>query len=53
MLLHNAAHDDRHSWTDVTPDYWEERMDANPRHQFFATHAVAPAMNERGGGSII
>jgi len=53
VLVNNAARDDRHSWTEVTPEYWDERMDTNLRHQFFATQAVAPDMIERGGGSII
>ena len=25
VLVNNAAHDDRHNWADVTPDYWDER----------------------------
>lgn len=53
VLVNNAARDDRHAWTDVTPEYWDERMDTNLRHQFFATQAVAPDMIAKGGGSII
>ncbi len=53
VLVNNAARDDRHSWTEVTPEYWDDRMDTNLRHQFFATQAVAPDMIEMGGGSII
>lgn len=53
VLVNNAARDDRHAWTDVTPEYWDERMETNLRHQFFAMQAVAPDMIERGGGSII
>jgi D-xylose 1-dehydrogenase len=53
VLVNNAARDDRHSWADVTPEYWNDRMDTNLRHQFFATQAVAPDMIERGAGSII
>jgi NAD(P)-dependent dehydrogenase (short-subunit alcohol dehydrogenase family) len=53
VLVNNAAHDDRHSWTEVTPEYWDDRMNTNLRHQFFATQAVAPDMIEKGGGSII
>ncbi|CAG0910160.1 unnamed protein product, partial [Darwinula stevensoni] len=26
ILVNNAAHDQRHDWKDVTPDYWDERM---------------------------
>ena len=53
VLVNNAAHDDRHDWKDVTPEYWDERQATNIRHQFFAIQAVAPGMIEAGGGSII
>tara|TARA_R110002126_G_scaffold281712_1_gene429727 strand:- start:94807 stop:95562 length:756 start_codon:yes stop_codon:yes gene_type:complete len=53
VLVNNAARDDRHDWREVTPDYWDDRMDTNLRHQFFAIQAVAPDMIEMGGGSII
>lgn len=53
VLVNNAARDDRHDWKDVTPDYWDDRMDTNLRHMFFAMQAVAPAMIAAGGGSII
>jgi len=53
VLVNNAARDDRHDWQDVTPEYWDERMDTNLRHQFFAIQCVAPGMIAAGGGSII
>lgn len=53
VLVNNAARDDRHSWTDVTADYWDERMHTNLRHMFFAIQSVAQGMIEAGGGSII
>ncbi|AUH35071.1 SDR family NAD(P)-dependent oxidoreductase [Paracoccus tegillarcae] len=53
VLVNNAARDDRHDWREVTPDYWDERMATNLRHQFFAIQAVAPDMIAAGGGSII
>ncbi len=53
VLVNNAARDDRHNWQDVTPEYWDERMQTNLRHMFFAIQAVAPGMIEAGGGSII
>lgn len=53
VLVNNAAHDDRHNWADVTPDYWDERMATNLRHMFFAIQSVAPGMIRAGGGSII
>ncbi|MFZ7090240.1 SDR family NAD(P)-dependent oxidoreductase [Primorskyibacter sp. 2E233] len=53
VLVNNAARDDRHDWTEVTPDFWDERMNTNLRHQFFAIQAVAPGMIKAGKGSII
>ncbi|MEM8656377.1 MAG: SDR family oxidoreductase [Pseudomonadota bacterium] len=53
VLVNNAARDDRHNWQDVTPDYWDERMQTNLRHMFFAIQAVAPGMITAGGGSIV
>ena len=52
-LVNNAGNDDRHKVEDVTPDYWQNRMDTNLRHQFFASQAVRPAMRDAGGGSIV
>ncbi|MGJ5206155.1 SDR family NAD(P)-dependent oxidoreductase [Bradyrhizobium sp. HKCCYLR20261] len=53
VLVNNAARDDRHSIEDVTPDYWDERMAVNLKHQFFAAQAVAPDMRAAGIGSIV
>ncbi len=53
VLVNNAANDQRHSYEDVTVEYWDERMATNLRHQFFAIQAVAPMMRQAGGGSII
>jgi NAD(P)-dependent dehydrogenase (short-subunit alcohol dehydrogenase family) len=53
VLVNNAANDDRHKFDEVTPEYWDERLALNLRHQFFATQAVAPGMAAEGGGSII
>ena len=53
VLVNNAANDQRHAWQDVTPEYWDERMQVNLRHQFFAIQAVAPMMQSLGGGSIV
>ncbi|CDO36548.1 SDR family NAD(P)-dependent oxidoreductase [Novosphingobium sp. KN65.2] len=53
VLVNNAGNDDRHAIEDITPEYWDERMAVNLRHQFFAAKAVIPAMKETGGGSII
>ncbi|RZM31147.1 MAG: SDR family oxidoreductase, partial [Sphingomonas sp.] len=53
VLINNAANDDRHTVAEVTPAYWDERMNVNLRHQFFAAQAVIPAMKAAGGGSIL
>jgi NAD(P)-dependent dehydrogenase (short-subunit alcohol dehydrogenase family) len=53
VLANNAARDDRHDWTEVTPDYWDERFHTNLRHMFFAVQAVAPDMIAKGGGAIV
>jgi D-xylose 1-dehydrogenase len=52
-LVNNAARDDRHAIETVTPEYWDERIAVNLRHQFFAAQAVAPGMKAAGGGSIV
>ena len=53
VLVNNAANDERHSWSDMTPAYWDDRLNTNLRHYFFAIQAAAPAMVEAGHGSII
>jgi len=53
VLVNNAARDDRHEVADVTPEYWDENIAVNLRHQFFAVQAVLPGMTSAGGGSII
>ncbi|MCC7271594.1 MAG: SDR family oxidoreductase [Alphaproteobacteria bacterium] len=52
-IVNNAARDDRHAVAEVTPEYWDERMATNLRHQFFVSQALAPAMAEAGGGAIV
>ena len=53
VLVNNAGNDDRHSTESVTVDYWDNRMQVNLRHQFFAAQAVRSQMRAAGGGSII
>jgi NAD(P)-dependent dehydrogenase (short-subunit alcohol dehydrogenase family) len=53
ILVNNAAHDERHRFDTVTPEYWDDRMAVNLRHQFFAAQAVQPMMQAAGGGSIV
>lgn len=53
VLVNNAANDDRHNLSDVTEEYWNERMAVNLRHQFFLIQSAAPCMISLGSGSII
>jgi D-xylose 1-dehydrogenase len=53
ILVNNAARDDRHATDEVTPEYWDERMAVNLRHQFFAAQAVLPDMKAAVGGAIV
>jgi NAD(P)-dependent dehydrogenase (short-subunit alcohol dehydrogenase family) len=53
VLINNAAHDERHAWEEMTPDYWDNRLAINLKHHFFAAQAAIPMMKEAGGGSII
>jgi NAD(P)-dependent dehydrogenase (short-subunit alcohol dehydrogenase family) len=53
VLVNNAANDDRHDWRDMTPEYFDNRINTNLRHYFFAIQALAPQMVEAGVGSIV
>jgi D-xylose 1-dehydrogenase len=53
ILVNNAAHDQRHETMEVTPEYWDDRIAVNLKHQFFAAQAVLPDMIEAKAGSII
>ncbi len=53
VLVNNAAHDQRHEWSEVTSEYWDNRMAVNLKHAFFAIQAVAPGMIAAKRGSII
>ncbi|QYF85932.1 SDR family NAD(P)-dependent oxidoreductase [Brevundimonas sp. PAMC22021] len=53
VLINNAANDDRHTMTEITPAYWDDRVAVNLRHLYFATQAVAPGMRERGRGVVL
>ncbi|HKU97486.1 MAG TPA: SDR family oxidoreductase [Vineibacter sp.] len=52
-LVNNAAFDERHATSDVTPEQWDALMAVNLRHQFFAAQAVLPDMTAAGGGAIV
>ncbi len=53
VLVNNAANDDRHDWQDMTPEYFDNRINTNLRHYFFAIQALAPQMIIAAHGSVI
>lgn len=53
VLINNAAHDQRATIDEVTPEFWDSRQDVNLKHQFFCAQAVYPDMKANGGGSIV
>jgi NAD(P)-dependent dehydrogenase (short-subunit alcohol dehydrogenase family) len=53
VLINNAANDDRHTLAEVTPEYWDNRINVNLRHLYFAAQSVATGMREKGRGVII
>jgi NAD(P)-dependent dehydrogenase (short-subunit alcohol dehydrogenase family) len=53
VLINNAAHDDRHATESVTPEYWDDRIAVNLKHQFFAAQAVLPDMQAAQDGAIV
>ena len=53
ILVNNAANDERHHIDDVTEEFWDDRMQVNLRHYFFATQAVYKDMKKLGSGAIV
>jgi NAD(P)-dependent dehydrogenase (short-subunit alcohol dehydrogenase family) len=53
VLVNNAGNDARHTIEEVTPEYWDQAIAVNLKHQFFLTQAVIPVMKKAGRGSII
>ena len=41
VLVNNAGRDDRHSLDELTPEYWDNCLNINLRHQVFATQSIA------------
>lgn len=37
----------------MTPEFWDDRLAINLKHQFFAAQAICPDMKAAGGGAII
>ena len=53
VLVNNAANDQRMSVETLTASTWDEFMEINVRHHFFATQAVVPMMRAAGHGSVV
>jgi NAD(P)-dependent dehydrogenase (short-subunit alcohol dehydrogenase family) len=53
VLVNNAGNDSRHKIEDITPEFWDQIMAVNLRHQFFLIQSVIPAMKTNTRGSII
>jgi NAD(P)-dependent dehydrogenase (short-subunit alcohol dehydrogenase family) len=53
ILINNAGHDERHRTEDVTPEFFDDRIAVNLKHQFFASQAVLEDMKSLGGGAIV
>src|SRR6187399_2683608 len=53
ILVNNAAHDERHKTEEMTPEYWDDRIAVNLKHQFFAAQAVLPDMKAAKAGAIV
>ncbi len=54
VLVNNAGRDDRHTLAELTPEYWDNCLNINLRHQIFATQTVAArAISAKLPASII
>ena len=53
VLVNNAAHDQRHTIDEVTPEFFDDRIAVNLKHQFFAAQAIYPDMKAANNGSIV
>jgi len=53
ILINNAANDERHDLDNVTTEYWDDRININLKHYFFATQAVYKDMKQMGKGAIV
>ena len=53
ILVNNAANDERHSIESVTEDFWDDKMNVNLKHYFFAIQSVCKDMQKLGDGKIV
>ena len=52
-LINSAANDDRHNTDQVDEKYWDNRMNINLKHYFFAAQSVVKGMKKIKSGSIV
>jgi len=52
-LINSAANDDRHTTDQVDEKYWDNRMNINLKHYFFAAQSVVKGMKKIKSGSIV
>ena len=53
VLVNSAANDERHEMTSVTSDYWDDRININLKHFFFASKTCSEMMKKNEGGTIV
>lgn len=53
VLVNNAANDQRHKLSDLTPEQWDRILATNLSHQFLVAQRVLPDMQARGEGAIV
>jgi NAD(P)-dependent dehydrogenase (short-subunit alcohol dehydrogenase family) len=53
VLVNNAANDERQPVETLSVTEWDDFMQVNLRHHFFATQAVVPMMRSAGRGSVV
>ena len=53
VLVNNAANDERHTLSEITPAYWRNRMAVNLDHFLFMAKSVVPTMQAAGSGVIL
>ena len=53
ILINNAGNDTRYDLSEITVETWQQIVDVNLRHQFFASQRAAAHMSGRGRGSIV
>jgi len=52
-LVNNAANDERHTTEEVSEKYYENRMDVNLKHYFFAAQEAVKGMKKIKKGTIV